>query len=770
MNNEDYLKLDIIKIKYKDKYNKTIDTILSDNSKNEKYDKLRLLNLISVYQKVLKSTFPKNEKIYVLDKTFLDQYYYNEINDLLNSVQNININDFKQNNDIEITLDELNFNKLKLIGKAICSKKEEYKNSEEIILAQNKKANIYKELILIDSAQFKIFKQIFEINIKEIEFLVINNKDILIIKDNENALNMIIIGNLDKNTSVYNPTYLLEYNDINTLESHLNSLKNKGIDNYINEYIPLINNEISCFIKDKKDKFGIAYKYDKNRKNYFLPHINCNYDSCPNIGLQNIGATCYMNSTLQCFCHIDKFVDYFKYSSKLNGKEKDKYRLTLSFKELIDNLWPDKIDPSKKSYAPNEFKKTISEMNPLFQGNNANDAKDLVNFIIMTLYLELSGDANNQFGGVTEVGNTTKILNDKLIAKTIVGEIFYGINFTESKCTICNTKQINYQSFFFLIFPLEEVRKNKEKSNVPQPIQNNLNQSLNLNKPNSQGMIGQMSQSLNLGNMNNSQPMLGQMNQQQQFYNNNQMVYNNQPGFIPRVMSSNMNNMSMNNFMNNNQFMMQQQVPYPNNFNSFQMSMNMPINNNNNMMPFQSVNNNYMAPGQQPQPQQNQNNKNEVSIDECFEYYIKENTMDGDNSMYCQKCKCNQTFMMATKIKKFPEVLIIILNRGVGLEFDVKISFGKMINLKKYTQSSEDKKEENSEDVTQYDVIGVISHLGESGEEGHFIAYCRDPIKREKWFKYNDAFVDEVKDFTKEVVAFGMPYVLFYQKHNTNSK
>ena len=34
----------------------------------------------------------------------------------------------------------------------------------------------------------------------------------------------------------------------------------------------------------------------------------------PKIGLRNIGATCYMNATLQCFCHIEKFVNFFKYN------------------------------------------------------------------------------------------------------------------------------------------------------------------------------------------------------------------------------------------------------------------------------------------------------------------------------------------------------------------------------------------------------------------------------------------------------------------------
>ena len=76
------------------------------------------------------------------------------------------------------------------------------------------------------------------------------------------------------------------------------------------------------------------------------------------------------------------------------------------------------------------------------------------------------------------------------------------------------------------------------------------------------------------------------------------------------------------------------------------------------------------------------------------------------------------------------------------------------------------KKDENKEnEIIQYDLIGVISHLGESSDAGHFIAYCRDPIKTENWYKYNDSFVTKVEDFQKEVVDFGMPYVLFYQKH-----
>ena len=50
--------------------------------------------------------------------------------------------------------------------------------------------------------------------------------------------------------------------------------------------------------------------------------------------------------------------------------------------------------------------------------------------------------------------------------------------------------------------------------------------------------------------------------------------------------------------------------------------------------------------------------------------------------------------------------------------------------------------------------------------EGHFIAYCRDLFEEDKWHKYNDSIVTEVKDFQKEVINFAMPYLLFYQKVN----
>ena len=72
----------------------------------------------------------------------------------------------------------------------------------------------------------------------------------------------------------------------------------------------------------------------------------------PKIGLKNIGTTYYVNSILQCFCHIKKFIEFFKYNPILVDivkKDKNKKTLSSSFKLLIENLWPKKNNQSNSN-------------------------------------------------------------------------------------------------------------------------------------------------------------------------------------------------------------------------------------------------------------------------------------------------------------------------------------------------------------------------------------------------------------------------------------
>ena len=459
-----------------------------------------------------------------------------------------------------------------------------------------------------------------------------------------------------------------------------------------------------------------------------------------------------MNATLQCLCNIEKFVDYFfdphPFIENIKKQDKNNEKLTTSFKELIDNLYPKfnnektgfivnnpkiniTINGNKKEikgyYAPKDFKNKISTMNPLFEGIQANDAKDLVNFIIMTSHSELNKAPKDQDDGFN--GNIFEDQRDKELMfknfsqnfiktqQSIISDLFYALNYNMSVCSNCGATTYNYQIYFFLIFPLEEVRKFKLAK-----INNNNNNNGNNNAIsnfNNQNYLNNINNFGINGNFNNN------------FVNNNNFANSN---FANNYNGNNFNNNF--NINNNNNFPFMPNNNFANNFPN-----NLNYNNFNNNMNMNTLPNN--------------NKPNEVDIMDCFDFDKRNNIMSGENAMYCNFCKQTCSSNMCTIMATGPEILIIILNRGKGNEFKVKLNFTQTLNLDKYI--------ELNETGCQYELIGVITHIGESSMSGHFIAYCKE-YWTNTWLKFNDAMVNPVTNFQNEVIDFAMPYLLFYKK------
>ena len=157
---------------------------------------------------------------------------------------------------------------------------------------------------------------------------------------------------------------------------------------------------------------------------------------------------------------------------------------------------------------------------------------------------------------------------------------------------------------------------------------------------------------------------------------------------------------------------------------------------------------------------QNKLNEGEesVTIYDCFEQFILPAIMTGDNMMFCNNCQQMSPTSYTTKIYSAPKILILILNRGKGNEFKIKINFEKIISIENYVEQKEEKE-------LKYELYAVLTHLGTSDMNGHFIAFCYSIIDN-IWYKFNDAFVDPITDFQKEVHDFEEPYILFYKKLN----
>ena len=247
------------------------------------------------------------------------------------------------------------------------------------------------------------------------------------------------------------------------------------------------NNLVDSYTIVKVQK-EISHKEDLSNLDNFQIKSFAEIPFTPMIGLQNIGQTCYMNAALQCFSNTKALTKYFLNYNKLDylknnsiimfGSEEPS--LVIEYLKLIRHLW---CDEPKSNYAPREFKEKIGKINPLFKNFEANDAKDFVNFMIMRLHDELNLVDNS----LTKYQNYKEpimpinqydqnqilqayLYDFQMNFQSFISNCFYGTIQGEFECQNCKMRMLqmgqnmplikyNYQTYFFLNFPLDEVRK-----------------------------------------------------------------------------------------------------------------------------------------------------------------------------------------------------------------------------------------------------------------------------------------------------------------------
>ena len=187
-------------------------------------------------------------------------------------------------------------------------------------------------------------------------------------------------------------------------------------------------------------------------------------------------------------------------------------------------------------------------------------------------------------------------------------------------------------------------------------------------------------------------------------------------------------------------------------FNCFISPLN--IFGNNNQMQNMNNNNIFNQNNLMNNPKYQKLNNNIVDIIDCFEYNQKVDFFSGSDQIYCNQCKNTSNANYVSLLETAPKVLIILLNRGSGIQFKIKLEFTEELDITNYVNQKNGN--------IKYKLIGVITHLGESGESGHFIAHCLSPIDN-NWYTYNDAIVSKIDDIQKQIIDLGMPYLLFYK-------
>ena len=278
--------------------------------------------------------------------------------------------------------------------------------------------------------------------------------------------NNFIYGQCDKLLNNLNNNKDIDFEKIKSFKANIYNLLNEKQETLEKEIKELTEKQ-----KKAEEKFILYYEQKKRKGEIILR------------GLSNVGATCYMNSTLQCLSNVAPLTEYLlgkNKNSEINKKLSNKDNLICYYKEVIENLWAKNENSS--SYAPKKFKEILSEKNELFKGIVANDSKDLILYLLETFHTELNTyKEKEKFQNNEDIDQTNdekmfEGFKEEYLKKniSIISELFHGILKVKSVCNNCFRENYTYQSFNLLEFPLEEIVKFVEnRQGTPYTIINN---------------------------------------------------------------------------------------------------------------------------------------------------------------------------------------------------------------------------------------------------------------------------------------------------------
>ena len=150
---------------------------------------------------------------------------------------------------------------------------------------------------------------------------------------------------------------------------------------------------------------------------------------------------------------------------------------------------------------------------------------------------------------------------------------------------------------------------------------------------------------------------------------------------------------------------------------------------------------------------------NNLTLDDCFFYNQKTERFTGENQNYCNICRQLYDCEYTSRIYSSPNVLILILTRRSDNKYNIKLDFGEILDLTQFVQSKDCPR-------MIYNLKGVITQVEQSFpnyRNEYYIGFFKSPINN-KWYSCNDTFINLVQDVQKEIINFGNPVILFYQK------
>ncbi|CDY16616.1 BnaC09g36570D [Brassica napus] len=498
-------------------------------------------------------------------------------------------------------------------------------------------------------------------------------------------------------------------------------------------------------------------------------------------GLQNLGNTCFMNSSLQCLAHTPKLVDFFlgEYSREINLENPlgMKGEIALAFGDLLRSLWA----PGASTVAPRTFKAKLARFAPQFTGFNQHDSQELLAFLLDGLHEDLNrvknkpyveakdGDGRPDEEVADEYWRNHVARNDSIIVDVCQGQYKSTL-----VCPICKKISVMFDPFMYLSLPLPCTSMRTMDLTVMSADGGSLPVSLTVNVPKF-GKFEDLQKALVIAcSLPDDETLLVT-----EVYNNRILRFLDEPTdsltlirdgdkLVVYRLKKDADNSPLIVFMHQKleeQVILGKSSPTWKAFGIPLVSRLSDIENG------FDVENMYLkllkldvydtcllsslpevSKFGTKRPQET------VSLYKCLEAFLKEEPLGPDDMWYCPGCKEHRQAIKKLDLWRLPEILVIHLKRFSYSRFmknklEAYVDFPiDGLDLSSYISYT------NGQTTYRYMLYAISNHYGSMGG-GHYTAYVHHGGDR--WYDFDDSQVNKI---SQEKIKTSAAYVLFYKR------
>lgn len=227
----------------------------------------------------------------------------------------------------------------------------------------------------------------------------------------------------------------------------------------------------------------LVESFDKSSKSYPVDNyfnsvdlstfeIEKMIESGGNLGLANLGNTCYMNSALQCLLHVPEINYYFFYNifeKELNKTNPlgNKGQIAVAFGSLLHKLFDNLKNTNSSFVSPREFKFTIGHYSSMFHGYQQQDSQEFLSWLLDALHEDLNRIYNKPYCEKPELKDD-EVSDPSAIARladtcwqqhkqrndSVIVDLFTGLYQSTLICPDCSKTSITFDPFNDLTLPL----------------------------------------------------------------------------------------------------------------------------------------------------------------------------------------------------------------------------------------------------------------------------------------------------------------------------